>query len=137
MGSLQACEIPEGGVWDPSLAGGRGPVSDMAVASGPPSCHTARGFSRRSGPPVHVKRNKSHTQQHDKNNTTNKQPHERTPPPHTQQRSEVARSRCVPPHTVHVKRSSSEKCPVRISGSSLEFHRIETTKLLVETRSGT
>ena len=45
------------------------------------------------------KRNRSHTQQHDQNNTTNKQPHEQIPPPHTQQRSKVARRLCVPPPT--------------------------------------
>jgi len=42
--------------------------------------------------------NRSHTQQHDKNKTTNKEPHERTQP-HTQQRAKVARRRCVPPPT--------------------------------------
>ena len=45
-----------------------------------------------------VTRETGHTQQqHDKNNIINKQPHERTRLAHTQQRSKVARRRCVPP----------------------------------------
>ena len=110
----------------PPLDGGTGPVSDMAVASGPSSCHTARGFSRSSDPPVNVKistghththtdreqhprhrhthkHTHTHTHTHDKKNTPNPK---RTPPTNTYQRS-------GPP--VYVKRRFELKVPCSYS----------------------
>jgi len=45
------------------------------------------------------KRNRSHTQQHDKNNTTNQQPHERAPPPRVKNNTGARAN-----NTLHVSR---------------------------------